>query len=370
MKITEYLEKMVKLRASDLHLKAPTGPVFRVDGNLIQSDCGIMPEEVEAVFRQIATESQQHEFYETNELDCCYSVAGLARFRVSVHRQRGTLDLVFRLIPFKVPTIDELNLPQIFKELIMVPRGLIIVAGPTGSGKSTTLAALVQYLNSHCKKSVITIEDPIEYLYSDDQCIISQRELGADTQSFAAALKHALRHDPNVIVVGEMRDLETVSTALAAAETGHLVLGTLHTIDAAQTVDRLIDVFPPSQHHQVRLQFSQIIEAVICQALLPRLETQGRVGAFEIMTGSAAVRNLIREGKTFELGSIIQLSHNAGMQTLDQDLAVLVQTGQVAEAEAMLRTGHRERLKKLIEQSPAYRPEFAGAGKNASGLEN
>lgn len=350
MEISPFLKQMVEIRASDLHLKAPTGPVFRVDGELLKSDISVTPEDVEAVFCDITTEAQRHAFYSDNELDFCYSVPGLARFRVNVHRQRGTLSLALRLIPFSVPTIDELGLPQLLKELIMEPRGMIIVTGPTGSGKSTTLAAMVQHLNAHGKSSVITIEDPIEYLYPDDQCIISQRELGSDTKSFAEALKRALRHDPDVIVVGEMRDLETVSTAIAAAETGHLVLGTLHTIDAAQTVDRLVDMFPPVQHHQVRLQFSQIIEAVICQALIPRADSKGRVAAFEIMLASTAVRNLIREGKTFELPSIMQLSRSAGMQILDQDLASLVKQGAITEQDAMLRTSQRERLRKLIEQ--------------------
>jgi twitching motility protein PilT len=355
------LQQMVGIRASDLHLKTPTGPVYRVDGELIKGSSPVSPEEVEDVFRQITSEEQRQHFQEHNELDFCYSVAGLARFRVNVQRQRGTLSLVFRFIPFRIPTVDELHLPQILKDLISQPRGLIIVAGPTGSGKSTTLAAMIQHLNASHKRSVITIEDPIEYLYTDDQCIISQRELGADTESFAIALKHALRHDPDVIVVGEMRDLETVSTAVAAAETGHLVLGTLHTVDASQTVDRLIDIFPSAQHQQIRLQFSQIIEAVICQTLLPRDSGPGRVAAFEIMTGSTAVRNLIREGKTFELPSIIQLSRASGMQALDQDLANMVTRGVVSEQEALLHSSHRERLKKMIEQSFSFGSEAKNA---------
>jgi twitching motility protein PilT len=257
--------------------------------------------------------------------------------------------MVFRLIPFRIPTIDELGLPQILKELMLKPRGLIVVTGPTGSGKSTTLAAMVDYLNNTSRSRVITIEDPIEYLYKDNLCVISQRELGADTNSFDTALKHALRHDPDVIVVGEMRDLETMSTAIAAAETGHLVLGTLHTIDAPQTVDRMIDMFPPQQHMQVRLQFSQILVAVLAQALVPRASGHGRVGAFEIMLGTSAVSNLIREGKTFELPSIMQMSKAMGTQILDQDLAYLVKRGIITKEEAMLKTSHRERLDKLMD---------------------
>jgi twitching motility protein PilT len=304
---------------------------------------------VEKVFDEITTEKQHEVFYKEHELDFAYGVPGLARFRVNVQRQRGTLSMVFRLIPFRIPTIEELGLPKILKELMMMPRGLIVVTGPTGSGKSTTLAAMVDYLNNTSFSRVITIEDPIEYMYKDNRCVISQRELGADTNSFETALKHALRHDPDVIVVGEMRDLETISTAIAAAETGHLVLGTLHTIDAPQTVDRMIDMFPPQQHQQVRLQFSQILVAVVAQALLPRAKEKGRVGAFEIMLGSTAVKNLIREGKTFELPSIMQMSKGLGMQILEQDLAYLVKRGIVTQEEAMLKTSHRERLAKIIE---------------------
>jgi twitching motility protein PilT len=257
--------------------------------------------------------------------------------------------MVFRLIPFRVPSIDDLGLPPILKELILKPRGLIVVTGPTGSGKSTTLASMVNHLNNNSRSRVITIEDPIEYIYKDNLCVISQRELGEDTSSFDTALKHALRHDPDVIVVGEMRDMETVSMAIAGAETGHLVLGTLHTIDAAQTIDRMIGMFPSQQHQQVRLQFSQVLVAVIAQTLLPLASGKGRVGAFEIMLGSPAVSNLIREGKTFELPSIMQMSKGMGMQTLEDDLAHLVKCGAVTQEEAMLKTSHRERLEKLIE---------------------
>jgi twitching motility protein PilT len=354
IEIQELLKDMVELKASDLHIKAPSSPVFRIDGALTHNEKydAISPEDVEKVLGDIATEPQRETFYREKELDFAYGVPGLARFRINVQRQRGTLSMVFRMIPFRVPTIDELGLPQILKELMMKPRGLIVITGPTGSGKSTTLAAMVNHLNNNSRSRVITIEDPIEYMYKDNLCVISQRELGADTNSFDTALKHALRHDPDVIVVGEMRDLETMSTAIAAAETGHLVLGTLHTIDAPQTVDRMIDMFPPQQHQQVRLQFSQILVAVVAQALLPRASGKGRVGAFEIMLATSAVSNLIREGKTFELPSIMQMSKSMGLQILDQDLAYLVKRGIVTQEEAMLKTSHRERLAKLIEMNP------------------
>jgi twitching motility protein PilT len=351
MDIIFCLRQMVDLKASDLHLKAPTGPTYRVDGALNKNLSGpVTPEDVEKAFYEIATERQRMDFERDNELDFSYSIAGLARYRVNVQRQRGSLAMAFRLIPYTIPTTEELGLPEILKSLIEKPRGLIVVAGPTGSGKSTTLAAMVQYLNNTRCRSVTTIEDPIEYLYNDVNCVILQRELGADTKSFPEALTRALRHDPDVIIVGEMRDLDTVTTAIAAAETGHLVIGTLHTIDAPQTVDRLVDMFPPAQHHQVRSQFSQVIEAVVCQALLPRKNGKGRVAAFEIMLGNTAVRHLIREGKTHELHSIIQMNKNIGMQILDASLADLVTKGVVSEEEAILKSSNPERLRKLIEK--------------------
>jgi len=347
--INKLLGDMVTKDASDLHLKSPTGPVYRIDGELDKQSCfEVTPQDVENVFRQIASDAQQTQFYAHNEVDFSYSIAGVARFRVNVHRQRGSLSIVFRMIPFKIPTIDELGLPRICKDLIMKPRGLIVVTGPTGSGKSSTLAAMVQYLNNNANKRIITIEDPIEFIFNDEKCVISQRELGSDTESFALALKHALRHDPDVIIVGEMRDLETMATAVAAAETGHLVLGTLHTIDAAQTVDRLIDMFPPAQQAQMKLQFSQLLEAVICQTLVPKAKGRGRIGAFEIMTGNTAIRNLIREGKTHELNGVILMNQYSGMQTLDMSLATLVNQGLVRKEDALLKTSHPDLFSKML----------------------
>ena len=267
-------------------------------------------------------------------------------------RERGTISLAFRLVPFKVFTIDELGLPDICKELILKPRGLILVTGPTGSGKSTTMAAMLNYLNERMPRNVITIEDPIEYLHPNIKCLIDQRDLGDDTKSFDIALIHALRHDPDVIIVGELRDLETVQTAMRAAETGHLVMGTLHTTDAPQTVDRVIDIFAPNQQPQIRLQFSQVIVAVLSQTLLPRAGSKGRIAAFEIMTGNSAVKNLVREGKTFELHNVMQLSSAEGMQTLDQALADLVKKKIVTLDEAKMKSSHPDRLKKLIEFQP------------------
>jgi twitching motility protein PilT len=351
MDINLCLKEMVTLGASDLHIKAPTPPVYRIDGLLQKNGFpAVTPQDVEKAFMDITVPKQRNEFENTNELDFSYSISGVGRFRVNVGRQRGTMAMAFRLIPFNIPTIDELGLPQILKELVMKPRGLIIVTGPTGSGKSTTQAAMIQYLNANGNQTIITIEDPIEYIHPDLNCFVLQRELGADTSCCAEALRRALRHDPNVIVVGEMRDLETISTAVAAAETGHLVIGTLHTVDAPQTVDRLIGTFPPEQHHQIRMQFSQIIEAVICQTLVPRASGKGRVGAFEIMIANMAIRHLVREGKIHEIHSAMQMGNSDGMQLLDRNLAELVSQGIIKNSDAMLRSSNRERLKKYITQ--------------------
>ena len=359
MNIRNLLELMVGKRASDLHLRVPSPPIIRVDGRLsiVSGADPLTGEDIEAVFREITNDEQKETFYNTNELDFAHGIASLARFRVSVLRQRGTLSIAFRQVPFEIPTLDKLGLPQVCKELIMKPRGLILVTGPTGSGKSTTMAAMVDYLNSNEARNVITIEDPIEYLYQNKKCLIAQRDLGDDTRSFSIALRHALRHDPDVIIVGEMRDLETISTAISAAETGHLVVGTLHTTDAAQTVDRVIDIFPSDQQQQIRLQLSQVLEAVLVQTLLPRL-SGGRVAAFEILTATPAVRNLVREHKTFELLSVMQLSAKDKMQTLNDALADLVKKHVVSEDEAMLKSSQPDRLARLIKGSYSTPPHF------------
>ena len=347
MQINEILKIMVDKKASDLHLKVASLPVFRIDGALIkqeelqQTDLN----DIESVFQQVTTPEQRINFVREWELDFAYSISGLARFRVNIMQQRGTKGFVFRLVPLKIPSIDELRLPQILKELVLKPRGLILVTGPTGSGKSTTLAAMVDYLNKNANRSVITIEDPIEFIHHDEKCFIVQRDLGDDTKSFVTALTHALRHDPNVIVVGEMRDLETISTAIMAAETGHLVLSTLHTTDAAQTVDRIIDVFPQGQQQQIRLQLSQVIEAVLSQALLPRIGDKGRVAAFEIMIANTAVRNLIREERTFELQNVMQLCSSEGMRTFDEALANLVKERLVSVENALMKSSNQQQLK-------------------------
>ena len=345
----EILELVVEKGATDLHVKVPSPPVLRIDSVLVPQEewPSFTIQDIEAIFEQITSEEQREVFNREQELDFAYSVPGLVRFRVSALQQRGTTSLAFRRVPHNVPSIDELALPQICKELILKPRGLILVTGPAGSGKSTTLAAMINHLNEKETRNVITIEDPIEYLFHDNKCLIRQRDLGDDTKSFSAALVHALRHDPDVIVIGEMRDLETISTAITAAETGHLVLATLHTFDAAQSIDRIIDVFPPAQQRQVRLQLSQVIEAVLSQTLLSRI-SGGRVAAFEIMLADVVIRKLIREEKIHEISTHIEACRLEGMQSLDQAMAELVKSGIISIDEAMLKTSSPVKLNNLL----------------------
>jgi twitching motility protein PilT len=346
----DVLELVVTKGATDLHVKVPSQPVLRIDSELVIQEewPPFTAEDIEGIFEQITTQEQRDIFNQEQELDFSYSVAGLARFRVNVLRQRGTVSLAFRRVPSSVPTVDELGLPQVCKTIILKPRGLILVTGPAGSGKSTTLAAMLNHLNENATRSVITIEDPIEYLFQDKKCLIRQRDMGDDTKSFSAALVHALRHDPDVIVIGEMRDLDTISTAITAAETGHLVLATMHTLDAAQSIDRIIDVFPPAQQRQMRLQLSQVIEAVLSQTLLPRIGG-GRVAAFEVLLANNVIRRLIREEKIHEISASLEMGKLEGMNTLDQALAGMVKSGVVAKEEAVKKTSSVLRLEKFIQ---------------------
>jgi len=350
MQIDELLKLMVNKGASDLHLTVTSPPVIRIDGELIpQKDLPPMTaKDIELTLEQVATQDQRSVFDREWELDCTYTLPGLARFRVNALRQRGVISLAFRFVPFYVPSIDEWGLPQIFKELILKPKGLILVAGPSGSGKSTTLAAMLSHLNDNATRSVITIEDPIEFVFRNKKCLIRQRDLGDDTKSFATAVIHALRHDADVIVIGEMRDLDTISAAITAAETGHLVLGTLHTIDAPQSIDRIIDVFPYGQQQQIRVQLSEVIEAVISQALLPRIDG-GRIAAFEIMLANDTIRTKIREAKVFEIPITIEVSTPEGMQTLDQALADLVKRKVVKLEDALIKSSNPGKLKRFLQ---------------------
>jgi twitching motility protein PilT len=336
MHIDDLLRMLVEKEASDLHIRAGEPPVMRIHGELTRTDFPRMTgEDVEGLLFAMLNEERKQRFAEFKELDLSYAIPGLARFRVNMFRQQGCVGSVMRLIPIRVKTIDEILLPQVTKELAMRPRGLVLVTGPTGSGKSTSLAAMINHINLLEQKHIITIEDPIEFMHNDIKSAVNQRELGMDTHSFAAALKHVMRQNPDVILVGEMRDLETISLAITAAETGHLVFATLHTTDAPQTVDRVIDVFPPEQQQQIRMQLSVTLQAVISQTLLPRADIGGRIAAFEVMVATPAIRALIREGKTHQLYTDIQTGGQYGMQSLDQHLLQLLSERKITYEDAL-----------------------------------
>ncbi len=359
MEIDDLLRLVVDKGASDLHLRVDSRPVLRIDGKLIPQDAFplLTDHEVKRLFEQITNKEHRDTFLRDKELDFAYTLDRLARFRVNILWQRKTISIACRMVSFGVPSIDELELPQICKELILQPRGLILITGHTGAGKSTTMAAMIRHLNENRECNVITIEDPIEYQHRHIKSIIAQRELGDDTYSFALALIHALRHDPDVIVVGEMRDLDTISTAIRAAETGHLVMGTLHTSDVPQTIDRIVDIFPPHQQTQIRLQLSQAIVAILSQTLLPRAEGKGRIAAFEIMIANSAIRNLIRERRSYEIPSYMQIgNNNDNMQTMDEALADLVKRNRVTREEAIIRSSNPERVERLIKLGLLGRP--------------
>jgi twitching motility protein PilT len=315
-------------RASDLHLSSGAPPMLRVDGHLLAlPDEPLVHEDLLLALMGIMSADQQTQFSQTHECDFSFDVPALSRFRVNVFAQARGVSAVFRVIPHDTPSLGSLHAPAVFSELLTRTRGLVLVTGPTGSGKSTTLAAMVDAMNQTQAKHIITIEDPIEFVHASKQCLIQQRELGAHTLSFANALRAALREDPDVILVGELRDLDTIRLAITAAETGHLVLGTLHTSSAAKTMDRIVDVFPAQEKDMVRSMLSESLNAVISQVLCKRKDGLGRVAAYEVMVGTPAVRNLIREGKVAQLYSAIQTGRGVGMQTLDQSLATLVQQG-------------------------------------------
>ncbi|MDW8194629.1 MAG: type IV pilus twitching motility protein PilT [Candidatus Calescibacterium sp.] len=346
------LKMMVDRNASDLHLKAGSPPMLRIDGELEAAIPQILPPNaIRKIIESMLTEQQKARLVAERELDFAYSVPGLARFRCNAYFQRNSWAIAIRIIPPRPFTIDELGLPEIFKYLALRPRGLVLVTGPTGSGKSTTLASMIDYINSNRKCHIITIEDPIEFLHKDKLAIISQREVGSDTHSFANALKSALRQDPDVILVGELRDFETTQTAITAAETGHLVLGTLHTTGCANAVDRLIDIFPPHQQHQVRIQLAMILEGIIFQTLIPKATGSGRVLALEIMTGTPAVRHLIREGKTHMLPNVIQSGSEDGMISFDQSLRDLYLQGLISYEYALSFAFNPEELERIISSS-------------------
>jgi twitching motility protein PilT len=300
------------------------------------------------VIESVLTDEQRARFIAERELDLAYSVPGLSRFRINVYLQRGSWGTAIRVIPSRPLSLDELKMPPILKDLAMKPRGMLLVTGPTGSGKSTTLAAMINHINENRRCHIVTVEDPIEFLHKDKNSVICQREVGADTHSFEKALKHVLRQDPDVILIGEMRDLETTSIAISAAETGHLVLATLHTNSAASTVDRVVDIFPPHQQQQIRMQLSVTLEGVLCQTLVPKAKGGGRVMAMEIMPVNPAVRNIIREGKTHQIPSIIQTGQGFGMQSLDMALRNLYQQGLITYEEAIAKAANIEEFNRLV----------------------
>jgi twitching motility protein PilT len=344
--IDDLLRDLVSREGSDLHLRVGEPPVFRIHGQLIRTNHPVV-ERTEDLIYPILSEERKKRFEEFMELDLSYEIEGVSRFRVNCFRQRGKMGAVLRAIPVKIKTIDELMLPAVTKDISLRPRGLVLVTGPTGSGKSTTLAAIIDHINRNRRCHVITIEDPIEFVHQDNLSTINQRELEIDTHSFAAALKHVMRQNPDVILVGEMRDLETISLAITAAETGHLVFATLHTTDAPQTIDRVIDVFPPAQQNQIRMQLSATIQAVISQTLLPKAEGTGRVAAFEVMVATQAIRTLIREGKTHQIYSDIQAGAEHGMISLDQYLIDLLKKGIVRYEDAMLKSSNPKEFEQL-----------------------
>jgi len=354
------LKTLVENGGSDLHLTINTPPQIRVHGHLQRLEGGdLTAAETKQLSYSVLTDAQKKRFEETLELDFSFGIKGMARFRCNLFNQRGAVGAVYRVIPEKIRTFQELGLPQVLTTLAERPRGLVLVTGPTGSGKSTTLAAMIDKINKERHDHILTIEDPIEFVHQHQGCLVNQREVHSDTQSFGAALRAALREDPDIVLIGEMRDLETVESALRIAETGHLTFGTLHTNSAAQTINRIIDIFPSSQQSQVRTQLSLVLEGIVCQALLPKV-TGGRVASLEIMVPNAAIRNLIREDKIHQIYSAMQTGQEKlGMQTMNQSLATLYQKKQITLETALSASSNRDELQDLINRGVGV---VAGAG--------
>lgn len=348
--LTAALQEVVNQRASDLHLTVGAPPMYRIDGGL-KSTGNALPwsaEKIRTAVMSLLSQSQRNTFDNDLELDFAYTISSKARFRVNIYQQRGSIGGAFRIIPTELKQLKELGVPESVGSFAQLPRGLVLVTGPTGSGKSTTLASLIDLVNSTRADHIVTVEDPIEFLHSHKSSIVNQREVGTDTHSFAAALKHVLRQDPDVILIGELRDLETISVALTAAETGHLVFATLHTQDAPQTIDRIIDVFPPHQQGQVRTQLAATLQGVICQTLVKRADGFGRVVATEVLVMTPAIANLIREGKTYQILSMMQSGRSQGMHTMDQHLAELANVGTITVDAALEKANDVEGIKNLL----------------------
>jgi twitching motility protein PilT len=353
LSIDDLLERIVARGASDLHVTTGTEPAVRVNGRLerLTDVPRLSADDAQRLLYRILSTEQQKQLEIKRQLDLSYSIPGLARFRVNVYFQRESLGAAFRLVPAEIKKLEDLGLPQQLHELTKKPRGLVLVTGPTGSGKSTTLAAIIDEINNTRADHIITIEDPIEFLHRHKKCVVNQREIGPDATSFSEALRGALRQDPDVILVGEMRDLETIGTALTAAETGHLVFATLHTQDAPSTVDRLIDVFPAAQQEQIRVQIASTLQAVVTQTLVPTIDGNGRLPAIEILFPDDAVRNLIRQGKVEQIYSIMQTGTARGMQTLEQALADLVMRGKISRDAALTRSSRPDQLEGLLKRA-------------------
>ncbi|MEZ0536233.1 type IV pilus twitching motility protein PilT [Caldicellulosiruptoraceae bacterium PP1] len=347
--IDEILKDAFFKNASDIHLTAGSPPIYRINGNLVRiGEEKLLPDTIQNFAKAITSDFLYKKLLELGEVDFSYSVKGLSRFRVNAFKQRGSIAIAFRVIAQEIPKFESLGLPTVIKEFTKYNKGLVLVTGPTGSGKSTTLASIIDIINEERNLHIITLEDPIEYLHRHKQSVVNQREIGSDSISFAAALRSALREDPDVILVGEMRDLETISIALTAAETGHLVFSTLHTIGAAKTIDRIIDVFPPHQQQQVRVQLSTVLNAVVSQQLLTIRGGKGRVVATEIMIANPAVRNLIRESKTYQVQSIIQTNTKNGMITMEQSLIDLYKRGLITREDCYLYANDQESMSKML----------------------
>jgi twitching motility protein PilT len=368
--LSELLKKLTELNGSDLHVTTNTPPQVRVDGHLrpLEGYRPLTSADTKQLAYSVLTDAQKHRFEENLELDFSFGVKGLSRFRANIFNQRGAVGAVFRAIPYEIKPFDALGLPPVVKQLCDKPRGLILVTGPTGSGKSTTLAAMIDKINVDRHEHILTIEDPIEFLHNHKGCLVNQREVSADTRSFADALRTALRQDPDVVLVGEMRDLETIESALRIAETGHLTLATLHTNSAASTINRIIDVFPSAQQAQVRAQLSLVLEGILCQTLLPRIEGTGRAMAMEILVPNPAIRNLIREDKVHQIYSMMQTGQEKfGMQTFNQSLATLYHKRLISLDVALQRSSNSDELKELIERGSGVNTSFGGNGANGAG---
>lgn len=367
--LSELLRKLSELHGSDLHITTGSAPQIRIDGHLtpLEGYRSLTSADTKQLAYSVLTDAQKHRFEENLELDFSFGVKGLSRFRANLFNQRGAVGAVFRAIPYEIKAFEELGLPPIVKQMCEKPRGLILVTGPTGSGKSTTLASMIDKINRDRREHILTIEDPIEFLHNHKNCVVNQREVSADTHGFAQALRTALRQDPDVVLVGEMRDLETIESALRIAETGHLTFATLHTNSASSTINRIIDVFPSDQQAQIRAQLSLVLEGIMCQALLPRAEGKGRVMALEVLVPNSAIRNLIREDKVHQIYSMMQTGQDKhGMQTFNQALASLYHKRLISSETALQRSSNVDELRELMDRGSGLNTAPAGNGNHPS----